>query len=233
MSVPVIIEDGDFTVEQQNNSSVPSFPFYANGDVKTFIQRVTMRVDQRYYKPPVPMSQRWFPKLGKGYLVDVDQPASAGGNLVDYVQVYANCPARRIEYGSATYTVQQPRIVEPLPDITSVSVIEYTDVFPALYVYDYSLFKPLPSIYAPRLLLVQSSIGLSFTFLQIGNWIGSRGDNVVVAQSSVSRIWMGQIYERKSVYVMPSKLVELVSLPLRPFPPPNTINFRPGLGLTS
>lgn len=196
--VPAIVTDGDLSVAVQNGAPVPNFPFAYRGDTKTFVAKVTMRVDVNDYKVPVPMSQRWFPGLGRGYLVDFDQPSAVGQQLIEYGELYASVPLTGVEYGSATTTLYQA-VVAP-PDQNS-TLTQYSDTFDALRLFEYSIFKPLPELIAPRLFL--QSVGGFDRILQTGD-TNPLSNGKILAQNTTTRLYAGKIYERLSVLIVPA-----------------------------
>lgn len=188
MPVPAIVNDGDFTIAQPNGAPVYSFPFWSKGDSKTFTAKQPVRVEISRFKMPILMSQKSFPNIGKAYLVDISNPEQiAGSNLMEYDEIYASLPSKRLEYGQASYT---PQYADPASQI----LFAFTDLYDATWVYEYSLYKPLPSLYSPKLFKLIDGIFQSADFRPIG--IGN--DRLV--QNSVSSIYMGQIFQRLSIY---------------------------------
>lgn len=195
---PAIVNDGNFNVATQNGAPVPNFPFAYRGDTKSFVAKVTMRIDVNAYQVPIPMSQRWFPGLGRGYLVDFDQPSSVGQQLIEYGLLYASVPITKSEYGSCIATVYQPTVNQP--DENSF-LTQYTDTFDAVRLYEYSVFNPLEQLLAPRMFL-QSVLGVDR--LLITGDINPLSQGLTLAQNTTSKIYLGRIYERESVFFKPA-----------------------------
>jgi hypothetical protein len=202
MAVPAIVNDGNFSIAQPNGAAQPEFPFYSFGDDSTFIQRVNMRVLQsKFIRPPI-MQQTFFTGLGKGYLVDIENPQVIAGDLVEYPFVYASLPKQRKEYGSATFTYQAR-----LPGGTTL--LSYTDTFPSTIIYDYSVLAPLPPLFRGKVLTSTTDTGA--VTIQAGKWVPANTKGLLLAENSTSGIWLGQIFFRRSVYVSvpPIGLVQL------------------------
>lgn len=204
MSVPGIIEDGDFSILLQNGAWTPSFPFANVGDEKTFIMRAKFRVNLNNWTPPIAMSQLVFSTYGTAYFVDIENTDSINGSeLVDYTLVYASIPNRRVEYGSASATIQKSVVNAD----TSISLVAYTDTFDGQYVYEYSANAPLQQLYRGRLVRPTNTLSAN-PIQQAGPWHNAaQGGNSQLAQNSTSRIWKGKIYERLSVFVTPPEIV--------------------------
>lgn len=193
MTVPAIVNDGNFSQILQNGSPETTFPFFNLGDDKTFIARVRMRVRAGSFVMPKLMSQRFLANLGQCYLVDVEDGTPVDNtDLIEYVFVYAAVPQTRTEYGSATYTYQAV-----LNGVTTN--FKYTDVFPASIVFEYSVFTPLPPLFRGRLLTSATDTGA--VTIQAGRWVPSNTQGLLLAENSTSGIWLGKIYFRRSVYV--------------------------------
>lgn len=221
MAVPAIVNDGDFTTPRQNGAPEPDFPFSYRGDFKTFVAKVTMRVDVDSYKVPQQMAQRWFPGLGRGYLVDFTSPNMVGQRVLEYNLVYASVPLDSTEYNSATYSAQlwSPPLVEG----GDYSITTATDTYDAQFVYEYSIFKPLPQILYTRLVLIPAPATATFPgqlIIQVqGSPVFARQSSGVVdvpgralARNTTSKIWKGRIYERLSVYINYQAPVPLITV---------------------
>lgn len=195
-AVPGVIDDGNFFFPQQNGVKAASYPFFNKGDATTFIQPVTMRMDQRYWTTPVPMTQRYFDGLGIGYLVDITDPQVVyGTNLIEWDEIYASVPAKRTEYGQTAFNVQAPIIG------TQRAVSAFIDVFPGRFVYEYSVNAPLPILYRPQLIKVDYYQGSGPQIVQIGAWEAYIDGKNILTENSRNEIWMGKIYQRLSIYV--------------------------------
>jgi len=199
MSVPIIVDDGNYRIAQQDGYYDAERPFANKGDIETFVIPVHMVVDSSYFKLPKLMSQRRFP-WGVGYLVDIsDQTTIRGHRLWEFDLIYASVPKSRTEFGSVTATVN----VVNLDGITILAT--YTDVFDAQIRYDYQLLAPPPKLIAPQgnpSFTVVSTQGFS-TITTIP------GQAPILAANSTSSIYMGQIYERKAFYFEVPNITQL------------------------
>lgn len=199
MSVPIIVDDGNYRIAQQDGYYDAERPFASKGDIETFVIPVHMIVDSSYFKLPKLMSQRRFP-WGVGYLVDISpQTTIRGHRLWEFDLIYASVPKSRTEFGSVTATVN----VVNLDGITILAT--YTDVFDAQIRYDYQLLAPPPKLIAPAgnpSFTVVSTQGFS-TITTIP------GQAPILAANSTSSIYMGQIYERKAFYFEVPNITQL------------------------
>lgn len=187
--VPGYVNDGDFTIAQQNGAPVYSFPFAENGDMNTAVVNVSMRAAVEDYEPPVPMTSRWFDNLGECYLVNFTNPRMNGQGLLDWEENYANLPITRREFEPVTYTAQQ---------FIGGTLTSFTDTYDGIIVYEYSLFQPLPQLRYARMIVV-NAIGTP-TVQIVGDPIPAV-PGLALASNSTSKRWMGEIYERKSPLV--------------------------------
>jgi len=190
MPVPGTVDDGLFTVPQQNGAAVYEYPFFDRGDSTTFIATVKMIVDLDYFVVPVPMSVKQFGLLGNAFLVDLIPPSDTTQRLYEYSLVYANIPKTRKEPSTVTYTNQSPTDSATL---TVANVVNFTSTVQAEDVFEYSVNAPLPPLIAPVLV---AGAGQVYRF---GDY--NRGATRVLAQNSEARIYMGKIYERKSTFI--------------------------------
>lgn len=200
---PAIVDDGNLSIAQQDGAPEYSFPFAYRGDNKTFVAKVTFRVDVDSFVPPIAMSQRMFPNLGRGYMLDFDQPQMVGQQLLSYGVYYGNVPQTGIEYESVTYTIQKPTINDYGTDST---INGYSDIFDGYTLYEYSLFRPLPQLfYAHFLLAPFGPPPDNFQAVYIaGNtaYSGSNPDGTynALAENTTSKIYRGRIFVRMSKY---------------------------------
>lgn len=190
MSVPGTVNDGNFSVPQQDGAPLFDFPFFNRGDAITFIATIRMRCSVSAFKVPIPMSVKQFTTFGKAFLVDFSEPSGIGQDLMEWTQVYANVPRTRKEPSTTTYTNQ----ISTGGGLTVASVISYTSTMQAEDVYEYSVNAPLPPLIAPVLL---ASGGLLYSTAPFSPNANTR----ILAQNSEARIYMGKIYERKSTYI--------------------------------
>lgn len=213
-AAPGIVNDGDFNVARQNGDVDYDYPFAsALNDFSTFIARRRMRVESGYFRMPLAMSQRNFPSKGIGYLVDVTKPTTVEGtNLQDYDEVYASLPPTQEDYGTATASIQVP-FLATVADVSEWIFVTINDSFDAVFVYEYSLNQPLPQIYRGK--LVQSSLGVGQV---ISGYSYNRPppNGRYLAQNSTSSRWMGSIFRRETVYVIPPPITKYKDLPLPP-----------------
>jgi len=203
MPVPGLVNDGNFTVAQQNGATTYDFPFAeTRNDFKTFIARRVMRVEDAYYTRPFPMTQRGFTRLGSGYLVGISNPQIVEGtNLFEYTETYASLPQQHIIPGTATAQIQQIINLTDDPENPRWAPVPVNDSFDAVFYYDWSIGDTLPPIFRTK--LVQYPYGIS-NALQFGLDITTPPANgLYLAQNSTSARWMGEIYYRETVYVKP------------------------------
>ena len=201
---PGYVDDGDFSTPQQNGAPEYSFPFAYRGDNRTFVAKVMYRVDVDHYNTPEPMAQKWFPGLGKGYMVDFDQPSMVGQRLLEYGLYFASVPITGTELGTVNYTFYTRAVVPEYG--VDASFTSYNDTFDADYVYEYSINQPLPQLYYARFILQPydpptanfSAIFLIGTVGLVGT--DPNGASKFLAQNSTSKIYKGGIYERLSIY---------------------------------
>lgn len=203
-NVPGVVNDGDFSKAQQDGSPEYSFPFAERGDNKTFVAKVTFRVDVNSYRPPIAMSQRMFPGLGRGYMLDFDQPQMVGQQLLSYGVYFGNVPQRSEVNGSTTYGVQKPIAAQEYGQ--NASIVQYNDTFDALIVYEYSLWQPLTQLFYARYMLAPFSLAPdNYDALYIAGstgYVGNTPDGMALflAQNSTSKLYRGRIFERMSIY---------------------------------
>lgn len=195
-TVPAFVEDGDFSVIAQNGALTPSFPFADKGDFTSFVMRGKFRVNLNNWQKPIPMSQINFPTYGTAYLVSIGDPQTINeSDLVDYPFVYASVPDTRTEYGSVSYTPQVPA----QDASNNKTLLQYNDTFDAELVYEYSANSPLPQLFRGKLIKTAATFGTGFA--QAGGWkVSAQNNNRQLAQNSTTRIYMGKIYERLSVF---------------------------------
>lgn len=199
---PGIVDDGDYTKAQQNGAPQISFPYLKFGDNKTFIAKIPMVVDVSYYQPRQPMTQRWFPNLGRAYLIDYEGPQETPQRLMYYNEIYGNVPQTRIEYGSTTFKQQDSAYDE---DGANARITAVVDVFDAEHVFEYSIGKPLPQIFWTQLTVSPRGI-----VVEVGNSTTVNTLNRMLSQNTTSRVYGGKIFERLSVFALvtrPKKLI--------------------------
>lgn len=202
MSVPLRVDDGVFTVARQDGATEFSYPFADKGDSQTFIAHVKKRIHTDSYRKPTLMQRQTF-NLGNAYLVDPGEPRYVGCGLLEWVERYASVPITRTEYGSTVYTQQLLTADSTVLPIT-YSIDEYSATRDARFLFEYSLDKPLPRKIAPRW---QTLAGRPFA---IGGITQLTYGQQVLAEDSVSRIYLAKIYERQSIFVEYLPLVEVV-----------------------
>ncbi len=205
MSVPAIVNDGNFSIAQQDGAPEYSFPFAYRGDNKTFLAKVTYRVDINSFTPPISMSQRMFPNMGRGYMLDFDAPVMVGQELLSYGVYYGNVPQKGREYESVTYNIQKPTLNDYGTDST---ITGYSDIFDGYSDFEYSLFRPLPQLfYAHYILAPFGPPPDNFLVPYIaGNtaYSGSNPDGTynALSENTTSKIYRGRIFERRSRYAI-------------------------------
>lgn len=221
---PAIVDDGNFTLAQQSGAPEYSFPFARRGDNKTFVAKVTMVVDVDSYVPPISMSQRMFPNLGRGYMLDFDEPQMKGQRLLTYGVYYGNVPCiPGIEYGSTTYTYQ--RLIQA-PSGSDSSIIGYSDLFDAVIFTEYSIFRPLPQLFYLHYILAPfnpptETFQAIFQagFILYGGPASEQlpGQLLALSQNSIGAIYRGRIFQRQTIWArLTPALVNPRALPLPP-----------------
>lgn len=199
---PGYIDDGDFGLALPNGAPTYDFPFSYRGDFNTFVASQPVRCAVSKYQPPKPMGQHWFPGLGRGYLVDFTTPSMIGQGLLNYTLIYASVPKQGVEYRSVTYSAQTYTIGTGGANDTLSSS---TDTYDGTWVYDYSIWKPLPQILYTRLALIpEPETGTFPGRLQInvlGSALGVDAPGRALAQNTTTQIWKGRIFERLSIFI--------------------------------
>ncbi len=195
-TVPAYIQDGNFTIAQQNGSNAYSLPFYDVGDGKSFEVRQRWRVAAVSFRSPPMMQRVNFQGFGNAYLVGCSDPEPVDNGLVEYELTYASVPMTRTTGTSIVYPMQfysasglydwtQP------PTIT-ISEVQYSTA--AEVDWEYSIGRPQPLL-APRIEVI---FGALFNFNNWGNFkLGQR----VLAQDAVIDIYKGGLYYRRSVWI--------------------------------
>jgi hypothetical protein len=201
MSVPIIVNDGNFANELANGSIVLSTPLARYGDFNHLVARRKMRVDVGSFKMSNRLSLAQLPvSTGDGSktlrLVDSTDPELVGNNLMEWEEIYANVPAQRTEPTTITYTQQYLWFQANADQSTTISIVEFTRKRSATITYDYFLkTSQLPALYMPKLEQFGNRI------LQFGGWRAFlNGETVLAEDSSVER-YMGDIFVRKSTYI--------------------------------
>ncbi len=202
MSAHTIIADGNFRFAFQNGGTTFRYPFADKGDGISFIASLKKRILATSYLAPTINSRMDFPQ-GPAFLVDFSPPTpvSEGEALLEWTESYASIPQTRTEYGSITYTQQ----FLATNGIGERSVEEWTATRDAAFVYEYSQNAPLPRIQAPLL------VTLANVIFARGGWGTFTDGQLILAQDTTSEIYMGKIYQRKSVIIPYQPLIQLAA----------------------
>ena len=210
MSVPSRINDGNWATAAQAGAHEIDTPFADEGDTSTFILTVPYMQDQANYVPlrnylnPVTGLEQMVPYTALSrtvYLMKetTARPVDNTSGLLKFSRVYAPIPRTRRTKGSIVYQFQFGSLQASYSWADPPAQPEVAE-FPlnqdCKFVYEYSLGAPLPAIAAPK---VTAMFG---NFVKIGGWGNLVAGTQVLAQDTESRIWMGQIYERKSTYII-------------------------------
>lgn len=201
MSVPLRVDDGDFTQQLQNGGYSIDQPLSDRGDYNHLVIKLKVRVDVASFKTSVqvPLSARVF-TTGDGdrtfYLVGASPGDIPGNNLNEWDVSYATLPANRYEYSDYAYTLQfinkDPEANAEVP----YTIVEFNRVMAARTQYEYFFEdNPLPIIQAPRIEEFSNRI------YGFGGWrIYSVGEYVPAQDSKVER-YLGKIMARKTIYI--------------------------------
>jgi hypothetical protein len=212
MAVPAYYNDGDYRVAQQVGANEYSFPFYSQGDAKSFEVRQRFRVAADKFKIPLVMQKKTFTNgagltsrglqmfsgsLGDAYLVEVSDPNDIGNGIVEYVCTWASVPNERLEFTQIVYSMQFLSTTvsydwQTPPPEPEVSEIQYP--LPAEVVYSYQIGQP-PFLGAPRIEILYGRI------LNFNNWgVNIAGQRVLAQDAEVQR-YKGDIYETRAIYI--------------------------------
>jgi hypothetical protein len=216
MSVPTIVNDGDFTVDQQHGGWVYSNPLSDKGDFAHLVATRTVRIDVSSFTPSshTSLETRNFTTgdgVVTGYLVGFTDPVAAGNNVLEWEEKYATLPSTRTQPTTVTYTQQFLFYTANADQSTTISILEYTNKRAATETYEY-YFKnsPLPVLLAPKL----EQIGNRILFF--GDWRPFAAGEQVLTEDSTSERYLGDIYVRKT-----TRIAWVPALPFTP-PPQNT-----------
>lgn len=202
MAVPPLhVDDGNFRVSDQIRDWEYDFPFASEGDGVSFIARRAMRVQSGYPGRSVLGERKTFPGRGYAYYCGLTplRAVDAQSRLVDYDEIWASVPIRRVTHQTASYLEQlayywdegQPQIVE-LPRSKNAKVV-----------WEYAL-KPLNKLIAPRLAILNERL------YAYAGWNNPKKGSEVLAEDSDNGLYMWPIYQRKSVYVIIETVKELL-----------------------
>ena len=206
MSSPSYYDDGNFTIAQQNGPWLFAFPFSEKGDSSTFTATRKVRQKATAIKKPALMSKLNF-NLGTTYLVSISETKDVSNGLVEWEEIWASVPVSRREYGSITYTLQDLHITFSSAGRTP-TLLEYTTTRDAAFLYEYSVGKPLPRRIAP-VVVIQNVEG-SQSIYGFGGWGTFTTGTEILAQDTTSSIYIGKIYERRSVLIEYQPFVSLI-----------------------
>lgn len=200
MAVPIQVDDGNFTVPKQVGSASYTLPFADKGDFTSFQVTLPAQMDiNNFYAFHIPAlgSQRSFPR-GNAYLADVRNMRESGNQLLSWEYVYASVPITRTEYGSTVYDWY-------FIDVAAEDIGVISEKVPARILYEYQRGTPLEDQYRPRPVKI-GGIWVA--------WAGYTGEPAsgawVLAEDTVTSIYIGNIYERRSVYVQHRDLGSLI-----------------------
>jgi len=202
MSSPSYYDDGNFAVAAQNGPWRFAFPFSDHGDATSFTATRAMRRKAQNFVRTSLMTSRSF-SIGATYLVGISEARDVGCGLLEWEETWASVPVTRTEYGSIAYTLQDLHIISS-SDGQSFDLLEYTSTRDARFVFEYSLNQPLPRRLAP-VVVVKDQTAYGF-----GGWGTFPAGAQILAQDTQSDIYMGRIYQRKSVFIEYHPFIELI-----------------------
>jgi len=197
MAVPIIVDDGDFDIPQQNGADEFSLPFFAQGDGLSWEVKRKMRVASASYVRPLLM-RKVKTQFGDAYLVDVTDPSDVGNALVEWTETLASLPEPRTEGGSIAYSVQflSTQAVYNFEDAPAApEVSEFGLTMACQFVFEYFIGLPPPLI-SPRVSVVNGTI------FKVGDFGTFRAGERVIAEDSEVGIYKGGIYYRKTPYII-------------------------------
>lgn len=186
--------DGDWTIPQQHGGWRYSFPFSGEANFAAFVASRTMMQRLDKFTPPTAMQAKAL-KFGTAYLVEIGDPDSIGGGILQWEEKWASLPAKRVIPGSIVHTFQ-------FLNFGTLGLQEITKGVPCETEYEYKIGSPLPPLTAPR---VQKNNGIAYVF---GPAKGLSAGDRVLAEDSASRIYMGRIYERAATFVIVPERIE-------------------------
>jgi len=189
MSAPNIIDDGSSLTARQHGPTEWEFPFAHEGDASAWVATITMRQDERRFRPLAPMS-RINTVRGIGYLVSAEDTSSIGQGRVEWKRIVANVPkTRTVPGGLATLNVQIVKS-EIGPPVTN-SVEEVAIPTATRLTYEYSL-KEFDIIQAPRAIAYADGLFL----VRIGGDKTYAAGQTILVQDSELSLYRGLIYCR-------------------------------------
>lgn len=189
MSAPLIIDDGSSLIARQHGPTEWEFPFAHEGDPSAWVATMTMRQDERTFRPLAPMS-RINTVRGIGYLVSPEDTISIGQGRVEWKRIVANVPATRtVPGGLATLNIQfvkseiGPPVTHSVEDVAIPTATRLT--------YEYSLTE-FRVIQAPRTIVY--AFGLQK--VDIGKDRAYYAGQPILVQDSEQSLYRGLIYCR-------------------------------------
>ena len=189
MSAPSIIDDGSSLTARQHGPVEWEFPFAHEGDASAWVATITMRQDERRFRPLAPMS-RINTVRGMGYLVSAEDTSSIGQGRVEWKRIVANVPAMRtVPGGLATLNVQfvkseiGPPVTYSVEDVAIPTATRLT--------HEYSLTE-FNLIQAPRTIVY--AFGLQK--VDIGSVRIYTAGQAILVQDSEQSLYRGLIYCR-------------------------------------
>jgi hypothetical protein len=191
MSIPIYVDDGSFRTPTQAGTAHYTLPFADRGDYTSFQVSIPFKIDINHFRDTSPLSagtRRSFPK-GDAYLVDIRNMRESGNNLMEWETIYASVPITRQEFTTVSYE----RFYENNPESTIESFIQDTQ---GVAIYQYKWYTPLPDLIAPK------PVQLGGIWFEFGGYGGEPAEGAeVLAENSKTSIYIGRIFERRSVYV--------------------------------
>lgn len=218
-------EDGDFDVATACGPKLPRYPFQSMGDKATLVYEQPFMQRLSKFKP-LALGTRGDSGT---YLVEESEPEHIGGGIGKWTRTYANVPRTHRTFESYVYTYQvfQGSLVthENTADfglddetVTVFDLTEFPQPCAATLVHDF-FFAPnntaniIPLGVAPRIVragegyaMLGSNGGAGVNFKNsegVTHWanVPTSLSGMILAEDSKLERWMGDIYERVSVYV--------------------------------
>ncbi len=208
MSVPHVINDGNWNTLTPMSGDSIEFPFSDKGDNVTFKATIPYRQDKDAYRPRATMSVLRH-ALGTCYLTKLGTPRDIGNNIYEFEDEFSSVPIKRIEQGSLPY-VRQWATENITESGSSLQIDEVPFTLSAEFEFEYFRDKQPEPLIRPRVINIVGrpyaigGFGLQFSL------VGAPGNNRVVAEDSEVKIYEGRIYERRTPYIRLQPLRDVV-----------------------
>jgi hypothetical protein len=205
MSVPQQVNDGDYSVAQQDGPWRFSFPFQTSrNDGVSFEAHRTMIQDQASYTGPAGLMSIQATQKGDAYMVESSPTVYLVGGLLQWEETYASIPQTQTVNSSIVYTYQfcftpanySPSFdgVFPLPDPPELGDITKSMAATTTYTYGLTAFTPID---APRVVVLFGRFIYYF-----GGWGTFASGQSVLAEDSVDEVYKAGIHMQKQIKIM-------------------------------